>query len=67
LQGIRWRQRRIIDFNGTEKSDKRYNKETVMIDVTPFFNPFKRKQTGSAVVEVERNGKKYKKVVKRGN
>lgn len=38
-----------------------------MIDVTPFFNPFKRKQTGTVVVEVERNGKKYKKVVKRGN
>lgn len=38
-----------------------------MIDMTPFFNPFKRKQTGTAVVEIERNGKKYKKVVKRGN
>lgn len=38
-----------------------------MIDVTPFFNPFKKTSLGTHVIEVERNGKKYKKVVKRGN
>lgn len=38
-----------------------------MIDITPFFNPFKKNKKGSSAVEFEHNGKKYKRVVRRGN
>lgn len=36
-----------------------------MIDKTPFINPFRQpvKQTGGVII-VEKNGKKYKKLVK---